>query len=65
MTAMVVILDFRMERFQLFLLFKTPQRFLPSFKLIGLSVQGKKRKIDFQDSIHGGHKILLSLFGYS
>ena len=29
--------------------------FLSSFKSIGLSVQEKKRKIDFQDGHHGGH----------
>ena len=28
---------------------------LPSFKSIGLSVQEKKRKIDFQDGRHGSH----------
>ena len=38
-----------------FLLYKTPQYFLPSFKSIGLSVQEKKRKIDFQNSSHGDH----------
>ena len=52
---MAAILDFRSERFWLFLLYKSPQCFLPSFKSIGLSVQGKKRKIDFQDGDHGGH----------
>ena len=29
--------------------------FLPSFESTGLSVQEKKRKIDFQDGSHGGH----------
>ena len=29
--------------------------FLPSFKSVGLLVQEKKRKIDFQDSRHSGH----------
>ena len=29
--------------------------FLASLELIGLSVQEKKRKIDFQDGGHGGH----------
>ena len=28
---------------------------VPSFKSIDLSVQKKKRKIDFQDGHHGGH----------
>ena len=32
----------------------SPQCFLPSFKSNGLSVQEKKRKIDFQDGVHGG-----------
>ena len=30
------------------------QCFLPSFESIGLSVQEKKRKIDFQEGFHGG-----------
>ena len=29
--------------------------FLPSFESTGLSVQEKKRKIDFQDGCHGAH----------
>ena len=33
----------------------SPRCFLLSFKSIGLSVQEKKRKIDFQDGAHGGH----------
>ena len=28
---------------------------LPSLESTGLSVQEKKRKIDFQDGCHGGH----------
>ena len=28
---------------------------LPILEAIGLSVQEKKRKIDFQDGLHGGH----------
>ena len=39
----------------LFLIYKSPQWFLPSFKSIGLSVLEKKQKIDFQDGRHGGH----------
>ena len=31
------------------LIYKSPRCFLPSFKSIGLTVQEKKRKIDFQD----------------
>ena len=34
---------------------KSPWCFLPSFKSIGLSVQEKKRKTDFQDDRHGCH----------
>ena len=35
---------------------KSPKCFLPSFESTGLSVQEKKRKIDFQDaSCHGTH----------
>ena len=34
---------------------QVPPCFLPSFESIGLSVQEKKRKIDFQDGRHGGH----------
>ena len=33
----------------------SPQCFLPCFESTGLSVQKKKRKIDFQDGHHGGH----------
>ena len=33
--------------------------FLPSFRYIGHSIQGKKRKIDFQDSSHGGDLLFL------
>ena len=48
MAAMEAILDFRLWRFYLFLINKSPQCFLPSLKSISLSVQEKKRKIDFQ-----------------
>ena len=34
---------------------KSPRYFLPSFESLGLSVQEKKRKIDFEDGHHGGH----------
>ena len=54
MAAMAAILDFRLARFQLFLIYKSPQCFLESLESIGLSVQ-EKRKIDFQDGGHGGH----------
>ena len=43
-TAMVAILDFQSARFQLFLIYKSPQCFLASLESIGLSVQEKKRK---------------------
>ena len=55
MAAMTAILDFWPERFKLFLIYKSPQCFLPSFESIGLSVQEKKWKIDFQDGPHGGY----------
>ena len=42
---------------ELFLIYKSPQCFLPSFESIGLSVQEKKRKIDFQDGGHLGFPI--------
>ena len=37
------------------MIYKIPQCFLQNVKSIGLSVQEKKRKIDFQDGDHGGH----------
>ena len=55
MVAMAAILDFRSARFSLFLIYKSPRCFLPSFKSISLSVQEKKRKTGFQDGRHGGH----------
>ena len=39
---MAVILDFRSEGLQLFLIYKSSRCFLPSFKSIGLSVQETK-----------------------
>ena len=45
------IMDFWLELFYLFLIYKSPWCFLQSFKLIGLSVQKKKRKIHFQDGM--------------
>ena len=33
----------------------SPRCFLASLEAIGLSIQEKKRKIDFQDGCHGGH----------
>ena len=55
MAAMMAILDFWLAWFQLFLIYKSPRCFLASLETIGLSVQEKKRKIDFQDGCHGGH----------
>ena len=52
---MAAILDFRSAWFYLFLIYKSPKCFLPSFESTGLSVQEKKWKIDFQDGCHGTH----------
>ena len=52
---MAAILDFRSARFELFSIYKSPRCFLASLESIGLLVQEKKRKIDFQDGGHGGH----------
>ena len=46
---------------------KSPRCFLPSFKSIGISVQEKKLKINFQDGGHGSHlgfpiRIILAIF---
>ena len=62
--AMAVILDFRSEGLQLFLIYKSSRCFLPSFKSIGLSVQEKKLKIDFKDGNHLGFPIgtILAIF---
>ena len=40
-----------------FFIYKSPRCFLPSFESIGLSVQKKKGKIDFQDDHHLGFPI--------
>ena len=37
------------------LIYESPKCFLPSFESTGLSVQEKKRKIDFQDGCHLGY----------
>ena len=55
MAVMAAILNFQSARFLLFLIYKSPWCFLGSLEAIGLSVQEKKRKIDFQDGGHGGH----------
>ena len=41
--------------FSYFFIYKSPWCFLPSLESTGLSVQEKKRKIDFQDGCHGSH----------
>ena len=38
-----------------FLIYKSPKCFLPSFESIGLLIEEKKRKMDFQDGGHGSH----------
>ena len=43
--------------FSYFLIYKSPRCFLASLESIGLSVQEKKRKIDFQDGGHLGFLI--------
>ena len=43
------------NNFSYFLIYKSLQYFLPSFQSIGLSVQEKRLKIDYQDGSHGGH----------
>ena len=51
---MAAIWDFLLQQIELFFIYKTPRCFLPSFESIGLSVQKKKGKIDFQDGCHLG-----------
>ena len=54
MAGVISILDFRLEQFYPFLIYKSPWCFLPSFQSTGLLVQEieRKKKIDFQ---HGGY----------
>ena len=61
---MAAILDFPSARFSLFLIYKSPRCFLASLEATGLSVQEKKRKIDFQHSGHLGFPIgtILAIF---
>ena len=61
MAAIAAIWDFLSQRFELFLIYKSPRCFLPSFDSIGLSVQKKKGKIDFQDGRHLGFPIRMIL----
>ena len=53
MAVMVAILDFQLEWYELFFIYKSPPCFLPHLESIGF--WEKKRKIDFQDGSHGGH----------
>ena len=64
MAAMASIWDFLLQQFELFFIYKSPRCFLPSFESIGLSVQKKKGKIDFQDSRHLGFPtgMILAIF---
>ena len=57
MAARATIFNFRSEWFKLFLIYKSPCYFLSSFESIGLSVQAKKFKIDFQDGNYGSHLV--------
>ena len=43
------------HEFSYFFIYKSPWCFLATLESIGLLVQEKKRKIDFQDGGHGGH----------
>ena len=56
--------DFPSQQFELFLIYKSPQCFLPSFESIGLSVQKKKGKNRFSDGRHLGVPIgmILAIF---
>ena len=64
MAAMATIRDFLLQRFELFFIYKAPRCFLPSFESVGLSVQKKKGKTDFQDGHHLGFLIgmILAIF---
>ena len=67
MAAMAALLNFRSARFwrpawisdrhnfSYSFIYKSSRCFLASLESTGLSVQEKKRKIDFQDGGHGGH----------
>ena len=55
MVAMATILDFRFERFWLFLIYKSPWCFLPSFESIGFSGQEKKQKKKIFKMAADGH----------
>ena len=61
---MAAIWDFLSQRFELFFIYKSPRCFLSSFKSIGLLVQKKMGKIDFQDGHYLGFQIgtILAIF---
>ena len=48
-------LEFPIGKILAILIYKSTRCFQPSFESIGLLVQEKKRKIDFQDGYRGGH----------
>ena len=64
MATIAAIWDFLSQWFELFLFYKSPPCFLPSFESSDLSVQKKKGKIDFQDGRHNGFPIgtILAIF---
>ena len=67
MAAVVAILYFWLEQVLPFLIYKSLGCFLPSFKPIGLLVQEKKWKIDFQDCGHSSQfgfliEMILAIF---
>ena len=55
MAARVTILDFWSEWLKLLLIYKSPLYFLSNFESMGLSIQEKKFRIDFQDGNCGSH----------
>ena len=60
---MAAILDLRSARFQLFFfIYKSHRCFLASLESIGLSVQEKKRKIDFQGHLGFPIGTILAIF---
>ena len=64
MAAMAAILNFQSAQLSLFLIYKSCRCFLASLEAIGLSIQEKKRKIDFKDGGHLGFRIgtILAIF---
>ena len=54
---MVAILDFQSEKNYFFFYLQVTTMLPTKFKSVGLSVQEKKRKIDFQDGGHLGFLI--------